>query len=230
VFTPAGPGPADTVRAAVHLVVTGGTVHLGRLLAAAGVSYIVLLNGLSPTAGALPTDVLAPAPVGLQRVLLDQNDLRVVPGQFGLSVFENAVVMPVTAQRSTALTTGPQLAFPGATDVVGWRPVLHSLAQHSTSGAVGAADLYAGYAPAGALSLHVDGKAVARRPAFGWAAQFPATPAGRATLQVDHVPFIPIGVVLDLVAWLVLAAALLDWRRWPRWPRRRVRAAVGKAT
>ena len=78
----AGPGPADTVADAVRLAIGGGTVHLGRLLAAAGVRYIVVVDGLSPVQGNLTPTVAAPLPGGLQRVLLDQNDLQVVPGEF----------------------------------------------------------------------------------------------------------------------------------------------------
>ena len=47
VFTPAGPGPASLVGNAVDLAVSGGTVHLGRLLASAGVRYVVVVDGLS---------------------------------------------------------------------------------------------------------------------------------------------------------------------------------------
>ena len=49
VFTPAGPGPADEVANAVRLAVSGGTVHLGRLLAPAGVRYVVVVDGLAPS-------------------------------------------------------------------------------------------------------------------------------------------------------------------------------------
>jgi hypothetical protein len=216
VWTPAGAGPAETVNTAVRLAVDGGTVHLGRLLAAAGVRYIVLVDGLAPSSTSLPTPVNAPAPIGLQRALLDQNDLRVVPGEFGVSVFENSEVMPVIGQRSTALATGTGVVFPSADDVTGWLPSLSDLTRHSASGTVGRSDLYAGYAPRSDLSLTVGGTAVASRPAFGWAAQFPATPAGRATLSVDHFPFIPIALVVEMVGWLILTIVLLGWRRWPR--------------
>ena len=48
-FTPAGPGPADEVAKAVRLAVAGGTVHLGRLLAPAGVRYVVVVDALAPS-------------------------------------------------------------------------------------------------------------------------------------------------------------------------------------
>ena len=49
VLTPAGPGPAVLVADAVRLATSGGTVHLGQLLASAGVRYIVLVEGSAPS-------------------------------------------------------------------------------------------------------------------------------------------------------------------------------------
>jgi hypothetical protein len=216
VWTPAGPGPAGTVAEAVRLAVSGGTVHLGRLLAAAGVRFIVVVDGLAPTDGNLTATVAAPPPAGLQRALLDQNDLQIVPGVFGVQVYENGEDIPVTAQRATALpapTTA--LAFPSAADAVGWQPVLTALANAPATGPVAAGTLYAGYAPAGSFTLTVDGHRVARRPAFGWAGQYPGVPAGPAQLSFSRPPRVPLVVLLELIAWFLLGVALLGWRRWP---------------
>jgi GT2 family glycosyltransferase len=170
VWTPAGPGPADTVADAVRLAVAGGTVHLGRLLAAAGVRYIVVVDGLSPADGNLQASVAAPPPPGLQRALLDQNDLQVVPGVFGVQVYENGEDIAVTAQRAAPVPPSTRaLSYPSAADVAGWQPVLDALSPRApTTGAVAAGTVYAGYAPAGSFTLTVDGRAAARRPAFGW--------------------------------------------------------------
>jgi hypothetical protein len=216
VWTPAGPGPAATVAGALHQAITGGTVHLGRLLAAAGVRYIVVVDGLAPSRGGLPASVAAPAPSGLPRALLDQNDLQVVPGEFGVQVFENSEDIPVVAQRATP-TLDPSRAwsYPGAGDTVGWKPVLGPPVPATARGVVSPGTLYVGEAPAGRFTLTVNGHAVARRPAFGWAAQY-ATPAGPATLDVDALPLVPLGVALEVLAWLVLAFALAGGRRWPR--------------
>ena len=72
VFTPAGPGPASLVGNAVELAVSGGTVHLGRLLASAGVRYVVVVDGLSASGQSTgPPTVSAPPPAGLERDLLE---------------------------------------------------------------------------------------------------------------------------------------------------------------
>ena len=208
VFTPAGPGPAGLVADAVRLAVSGGTVHLGRLLAPAGVRYVVVLDGVAPSmVGTVSPSVSAPPPAGLDTDLLEQDDLRVVPGELGVQVFENGEDMPVTAERAAALP--PVQSYPGAADVAGWQPVLSALSSGGpATGHVTAGTLYAGYAPAGSFTLSVDGRTVPQRPAFGWAAQYAAV-AGRASLSLSQFPYIPLAVALELAAWVVLAAALI---------------------
>jgi hypothetical protein len=222
VWTPAGPGPADTVAGAVRLAIEGETVHLGRLLAAAGVRYVVVVDGLAPSTGGLARPVNAPAPSGLARALLDQSDLRAVPGEFGVSVFENAEALPVAALRAPPpLAASPHWTFPGVADIQGWHAVLGQLSGPSDAGQVTAGELFASDAPAGNLRLVVDGHAVAERPAFGWAAQFDNVPAGRATLNFNRLPFIALLVLVELAGWAALGSTLLGIRR------RRVRHVVG---
>jgi hypothetical protein len=205
------------VADAVRLATAGGTVHLGRLLAAAGVRYVVVVDGLSPTEGNLVASVAAPPPARLQRALLDQNDLQVVPGEFGVQVYENGENIPVTAQRATPLAAPTKpLSYPGAADATGWKAALSALSGRGpATGTVGAGAVYAGYAPAGSFTLKVSGLAVARQAAFGWAAEYPNTPAGPATLSFTRLPYIPFLVFLELMAWCLLAALILGWRRWP---------------
>ena len=216
VLTPAGAGPASLVAQAVRLATTGGTVHLGRLVAAEGVRYVVLVQGLAPsTVGSLPPTVNAPPPPGLQTDLLEQDDLHLVPGDVGISVFENDEAMPVTAQRAAPLPAVGQWSYPSGADVVGWQPVLASLSgSAAASGPVLTGTVYAGYAPAGDFALTVDGRSVRRQPAFGWAAQFATTP-GNAVLSLSQFPYVPLAVLAEVAVWVVLLAALVGRRRRP---------------
>ncbi len=216
VLTPAGPGPAVLVANAVRLATSGGTVHLGRLLAAAGVRYVVLVEGLAPsTVNSLTPSVNAPPPPGLQADLLEQDDLHVVPGQVGIGVFENDETMPVTGQRLAPLPAVSSWSYPGEADVAGWQPVLGSLAgSASEASAVRTGTVYAGYAPAGSFSLSVDGHPATRRPAFGWAAQY-ATTDGRAQLSLSQFPYVALAVLAEVVLWVALLAALVGRRRRP---------------
>jgi len=213
VLTPAGPGPAAVVGDAVRLAVAGGTVHLGRLLAPAGVRYVVVVDALAPSmAGSGTPSVSAPPPAGLVADLLAQSDLRVVPGEFGVQVFANGEDMPVTAERVAPLPASTTATTPSAADVAGWRPVLGALwSKPSASGRVDAGTVYAGYAPAGSFSLSVDGRAVNGRPAFGWAGQYEVVP-GQASLSLSQFPLVPLAVALELGAWVALAVALVGRR------------------
>lgn len=216
VFTPAGPGPSALVANAVRLALSGGTVHLGRLLAPAGVHDVVVVEGLAPsTVGTQPASVTAPPPAGLQTDLLEQDDLQVVPGVTGVQVYQVNENMPVTGTRAAPLPSVSQWSYPGAADVVGWQPVLGDVSKGlPASGVVTAGTLFAGYAPAGSFAVTGAGRTVAARPAFGWAAQY-TVPAGRLSLEFARFPYVPLAVLAQMIAWAVLLVALLGRRRNP---------------
>ena len=213
VFSPAGPGPAGEVARDVRLAVAGGTVHLGRLLAPVGVRYIVVVDALAPSlVGTNPASVSAPPPAGLTTALVGQEDLQTVPGVQGVQVYENGADIPVTAARTAALPVHAA-PYPSATDVAGWQPVLSSLAGGPATGPVPAGTLYAGYAPAGSFALTQAGHTAARQPAFGWAAQYAVSAKGPATLALSQFPLVPLVVLVELAAWVFLAAALIGRSR-----------------
>jgi hypothetical protein len=225
VLAPAGSGPAALTKDAVKLALSGGTVHLGRLLAPAGVRYVVLVDGLAPSlVGQAVPAVSAPPPPGVQQDLFEQNDLQVVPGEVGVQVYRVGDDMPVTGARGAPLPAARVWSYPAAADVVGWQPVLGDLAQGAPAvGAVPSGTLYAGYAPAGKFTLTQNGKGVARRPAFGWAAQY-GVRAGRASLAYSNFPYVPLVVLLEVAVWVVLAIALVGRRRRPHAAMHSVRA------
>jgi hypothetical protein len=218
VWTPAGPGPAALVSNALRLAIDGGTIHLGQLLAAQGVQYVVVVDGLAPDQTGLANSVEAPPPAGLQQALLNQNDLQITPGTIGVQVFRNSDAIALTAQRGRALAAAANQLRPGLQDIAGWRPVLSARADHpAAQGEIAAGTVYSGYAPAGAFSLLQAGRSVARQPAFGWAGQYRIAAAGRATFALRQFPLIPLAVLVEVLGWIVLASALLGY------PRRRVR-------
>ena len=136
-----------------------------------------------------------------------------VPGVLGAQVYENGADMPVTATRATALPVHAP-GYPSATDVAGWQPVLSALSSGGpASGVVPAGTLYAGYAPAGSFSLTQDGHTVVRQPAFGWAAQYAVSAKGSASLSLSQFPLVPLVVLLELAAWVLVALALIGRRR-----------------
>jgi len=220
-WAPASPGPAFSLMEAVNLARARRTVHLGRLLAPAGVRYVVVIDQLAPDAppsgggSALPGDLI-PA-------LMAQGDLRQVPvvGQ-GLWVFEDPAALPLRAERrapapSAAVTTAARAS--GAA-LHGWRPVLAGAAGGLRfSGHLSAGTLYSSAAPAGRWQLVSTGHVVAPRPAFGWASQY-RVPAGNAVLEFRGTPLLPIGIVLEVALWLWVAVSLIRRRPFvPRWGR-----------
>jgi GT2 family glycosyltransferase len=212
VWTPAGPGPAALVSRALRLAMAGGTIHLGQLLAAQGVQYIVVVDGLAPVETGLAASVASPPPEGLQQALLSQNDLQIVPGTIGVQVFRNAGAIPLTAERARPLTATAVTSWPGPRDIVGWQPVLSAKADHpGATGVISAGAVYASYAPAGDFTLTQQGRAVARQSAFGWAGEYPAASAGEATFSLKQFPYVPLAVLVEVHGWAVLAVALLGW-------------------
>ena len=211
VFTPAGPGPAGLVADAVRLAVSGGTVHLGRLLAPAGVRYVVVLDGVAPSmVGTVSPSVSAPPPAGLDTDLLEQDDLQVVPGELGVQVFENGEDMPVTAERAAALPPVQTWSYPGAADVAGWQPVLSAL----SSGGAGHRARH-GRHPLRRVRTCRELHAQRRRPhgaaapgvRLGGAVRHRSR-AGRPSRSRSS-PTYPWRSLLELAAWVVLAAALI---------------------
>jgi hypothetical protein len=184
------------------------------------VQYVVVVDGIAPFETGLAPSVTAPPPAGIQQALLNQDDLQIVPGNFGVQVFRNAQAIPLTAQRDRPLTATATTSWPGPQDIVGWHPVLSVVADHpGATGVVGSGTVYSGYAPAGAFSLTQDRRPVTRRPAYGWAGQYPGASAGVATFSLTRFPYIPLAVLAEVLGWVVLAAALLGWSL----PRRRAR-------
>jgi hypothetical protein len=178
------------------------------------VRYVVVVGGLAPLETGLAESVEAPPPPRLEQALLDQNDLQIVQGVFGVEVFKNEKAIPVTAQRSRPLPTRTPVPWPGPQDVVGWKPVLSALVHHAaTTGSVSAGTVYAGFAPAGSFALTEHGHTVEPRRAFGWAGQYAVVSPGSATLALHRFPYVPLAVLVELLGWLVLAAALLGWPR-----------------
>ncbi len=227
-WSPASPGPASDLAAAVQLAQDGRTAELGELLAPSAVRYVVVIDAVAPTiSGIQQPEAFAP-PAGLVGALLAQDDLLQVPTSgSGYEVFENTGYLPARAERSTALT-GSSSTWPSLDQLSGWRPVLPGpAASTSYAGPVRRGTVFASYAPAGGWQLTVDGRPAPASAAFGWAAQYRSTSAGPAVLRFDGSALIPLGVTVELLLWVVTVAALLGRRRWLDWwwgPLRRRRA------
>jgi hypothetical protein len=208
-WSPAGPGPARHLAQAVSLAVAGGTSHLGRLLAPAGIRYVVLVSSLAPSVQGVQSPTAFPLPPAVPPALLSQDDLRQVPGGEGVTVLSNADFVPVRATRAAGRVT--TTGTPRASDLVGWHPLPGGAGGYR--GPVPRSTVLSSTAPAGRWSLTVDGRPAARTPAFGWAAQFSVPRAGQGRLELAGSPWPWLGLAVEVALWLGAAWALVAGRR-----------------
>ena len=223
------PGPAAQLSSAVGLARSGRTDRLGAMLAPAGVRYVVELTAIAPVIPQVQTPASYPVPADLSPALGRQLDLDPMFTESGVTVYANTDWLPerswvagssAHAAAAGAIPSGspgvlpPTASPPGTRVVPGARPVLPGPpAQRSYTGPVPPGTVLAAVAPAGRWSLvGPSGTADPRSSSFGWAAQYRVAAAGTAILRFDGGPWAPLGVLVELVLWLAVAAALIERR------------------
>ncbi len=206
------PGPpSDATRAmgdAVKVARQGGTARLGRLLAPMGVRYIVVPKQLS-TGGDRPEELAIP-PV-LNRALGSQLDLRLLPSDPALDVYENVAWGSMRSVLTDAARSALGAEARAGVDLTGSAPVLAGAGPVRFKGAVAnPGTVLLAEAPSGRWELTVAGATAKRTDAFGVANAFVVPRPGSATLRY-RTPLYrwPLALV-PFLAW-GLAASLL-WR------------------
>jgi hypothetical protein len=183
-FTPPDSGASDVLLNAVQLALQGRTVRLGQLLAPAGISTIVVMNTSAPELADVQSVPLRSVPLNLVAALSRQTDLSLELQTRSVEVFSNSLFHGIVAQSSVTSTTG-------------WVPVLNGtfLSGPVSSGAT----VIAGFAPASAFALDVNGSSAARHTSFGWV----------PTYQVGSYHEVATGrLVLHRIPWNGLLALL----------------------
>jgi hypothetical protein len=176
----------DLVRNAIELAGQGRTNRLGRLVGPMAVRYVVLPVRTAPAASR-GRDY--PVPATLTTALESQLDLRRVAIDDALIVYENTSWIPARASLGApAVAASEESGFASlaVTDMSGSSVVLPSIGPTSARGPItGGSTILLSEASSSAWHFSVDGVAVARRPAFGWANVFtPATSGiGRLTYR-----------------------------------------------
>jgi hypothetical protein len=181
------PGPPSAATRSMGDVLSvaraGGTARLGRLLAPMGVRYIVVPLRLSNGGG---TSGTLPVPASLSRALGSQLDLRLLPSDPSLDVYENVSWGPVRAELPDSLTaTGPLPArLDAGADLSGSQPVLGGRGPVSFAGQLPApGTVLLSEAPSGRWQLTVGGQSVAPAKAFGVANAFTTGRTGSAHVR-----------------------------------------------
>jgi GT2 family glycosyltransferase len=206
------PGPpSDATSAigdAVHVARDGGTARLGRLLAPMGVRYIVVPKQLS-AAGDEPEQLDVPA--GLTRALGSQLDLKVLPSDPALDVYENISWGPARARLTDAAAAALRTGAGTGADLTGSQPVLPGAGPVRFSGQLpGAGTVLLSEAPSERWELTVGGESADRVDAFGVANAFSAPQAGPAHVRYRTPLYRWPLALLPFVLWG--AAAMMLWR------------------
>ena len=219
VWTPAGPGPADTAAIGLRLALQGNTVHLGRLLAPLGVRYVVVLEGIDP---GQPGSGPGQRPAA-QRLAAVPARPRRPPGGAGPGGRPGSTRTAGTGSPSPpnasfpALLPSPLWDVPSAEDMfTGWRPVLTPLADHHVATGTSGQRWHRLRRLRPGRELHAAGRWPHRGAPTG-ASDGPVNStgalAGQATLAFHGLPYVPFFVLVEVAGWLALALALLGWRR-----------------
>ena len=206
------PGPPAAATEAIGDAVTvardGGTARLGRLLAPMGIRYLVVPKQLS-ISGASTEQLDVPA--GLTRALGSQLDLRVLPSDPALDVYENVAWGPARSLLTEAGAAGVRGDAASGADLSGSQPVLTGAGPVRFRGDIpGPGTVLISEAPSGRWQLSVAGDSASRVDAFGVANAYTAGAAGAATVRY-RTPLYrwPLALVPFLL-WACAAAML--WR------------------
>jgi hypothetical protein len=169
----------------------GRTVRLGALLASAGVSTIVVMNSSAPALAGVQSAPIRDAPGVLDTALNDQSDLSLVLQTPSVEVFSNSLFHGIVAQT-----------------VPGTSKILPLFSTTSNTGALfSGSTVEAGYAPASAFALSVNGRGAPHSTDGSWLSYFQvptSTSNLTGTLSLQRFPFNAILAFVTLAVWVLV--------------------------
>jgi hypothetical protein len=208
------PGSASsatrTIARSIQLAERGDTSRLGRLLAPMAVRYIVVPVELATGLGR----ATLPVPPQLHRALVSQIDLRLLPSDPAVAIYENTSWGPgreVVPSRLTGpipeqLGSGTDLS--GATPVLPGRGPVHFTGDLPLDGTVLVAE-----APSPRWRLTVGGQQATRQGAYGVANAYRPASTGHAALRF-RTPLVRYGAIaFQLALWFFAVRTLIALRR-----------------
>lgn len=210
---PADGGKSYLLEGVIDDVLNGRTARVGRQLAGLGVRYVVLLERLAP-APFSGVDDAVPIPAAIVDGFSDQLDLQRIEGtNSALHLYLNTTWTPVRAAlppgfddgisklsdlERSPIGTGAGVLPGGGTALDGILPE--------------GAEIFVAQTPDAGWDLSLDGQAVARRVAVGWASAYLPSGGGVASLDYDTVWWRNMAQVVQVVALIGLCAGWLRRR------------------
>jgi GT2 family glycosyltransferase len=204
-------GSARWLADALQLAGDGRTVHLGRLLAPAGVRYVAIVDRAAPNAGLRTT-----VPAALTHALDQQVDLVALTEPSGLHLYENIAYVAVRSETSGA-SAAAAVASTNDPSSAGIR--IDATRFHSLPGGTGPSKstgpgtVLWSQATDANWQATVNGRSLTRVTAFGSTNAFLLPSTGRVAISYDGGPTRPLGVTFEVLVWLVAIAVLVaPWR------------------
>jgi hypothetical protein len=208
-------GATPLVARDLRLARSGLTSNLGHLLAPLAIRYIIVPSRLAPADSGGRS---VPVPKDLLTALVLQADLRTVQTDPTLTVYENAAWAPERLVLPTDAAGLSQSGDPRSSEdapLSGAPVVLPGSSADHFKGRVPADQQILVSASANPRwQLAVNGKSTSRQTAFGWAMTFGPTQGGTAVLRFGTPATRALAIIIEMLAWVVAAAAaLVGWRR-----------------
>jgi GT2 family glycosyltransferase len=209
-FSPPDSGTTDVLLSSLELALKGRTVRLGQLLAAEGISTIVVMDASAPELAGVQSVPLRKVSASLTSALNLQADLSLELQTNSVEVYSNSVFHGLVSESA-----------PGSTATV---PIFSN--NENSGGVASKATVVAGLAPASAFTLNVDGKAVARSTSYGWAPTYKVgdvATGATGQLVLHRFPFNGLLALLTLGLWAIvwLGFGLIQRLEWLFTGRRR---------
>ncbi|HEY8080625.1 MAG TPA: glycosyltransferase [Acidimicrobiales bacterium] len=218
-FVPPSSGEAHVLSDDIVAAMRDDTVHLGRLLASAGITTVVVVTATAPTLAGEQHPIQTPPPSALIPALRHQQDLSVPPGGGGVLTFTNDAARGVTSMRPQPVDPSAGPGNFGASRF--WEPALDP---STLSGPVDKGTLVAALAPGGDFVATVNGAAVPRTTVYGWAPSW-SVKKGTAQISLDALPLNAVLAAVVLACWLLAGLLAIGPDRLARMARRVRRAA-----
>jgi GT2 family glycosyltransferase len=206
-------GAAVLVEDVIRAVLEGQTARVGRRLAGLGIRYVVLLDRLAPAPFSSPDDAV-PVQGAVIDAFSDQLDLQRIEGtNSAVHLFSNTSWTPVRAALAPGFDDGiSRLSDLERTPLGAGSGVLVGGGTSLSGPIPEGAEIFVAQTPDSGWKLTLNGQAVSRRTAVGWASAYQPGSGGQASLDYSTVWWRNTTQLVQVAAFLLLCVLWLRRR------------------